>query len=163
MHHEHDHTHDHNCTHEHDYSHDHGHIHDHCPDAECGLECCDHHHSRAVALINDALVVSKRGTVQFESLLSAEDALSDVTKRMLSIAQLMEVDGFIAGHIKALFDCSAGRATISITRLDTVDIERHKNWKESQQIASCELSSNFLTVKHTDVPVSQLLDEVLYK
>ena len=158
---EHDHEYEHGGSYHCDHSCDSDHPHDHSHGIDCDCEC-NQEDIEAEDIVNNALIVSRKGTVSFNTPVKAEKALASISANITSIAEQLAVDGFIAGHIKALVECSAGKATVSITRLDTIDVVEHNGWHPEEIVTSCILSTNFLSIENTNVPVDKLINEVLF-
>lgn len=162
----HDHNHGHESPHEHgkdcECGHDHGHHHhhEHGEDCGCGHDRQGHHHSEAEEIIENALVISKKGSLDFSER-SADEALDIISGKIIGIAKELAVGDAVLGHVKALLSCDGGKATISITNISSPTVKKHEGWDGSKRITSGELSANILSLVNTDVSAEKMLDEIL--
>lgn len=138
------------------------HIHD--ENCSCGCHGHDHehhhHHSSGVEIVDNALIISKKGDIAF-SAQSADDALANVAEKIIAIARALAVGDAVLGHVKALFAYEGGKATISITNIPSPTITKHEGWDGSKTILSGTVSANILSLANTDVPAEKMLDELL--
>ena len=140
-----EHTHNENCS---CGCHGHGHDHKH------------HHHSSGEEIVDNALIISKKGSVTFADQ-PADEALASVAARIISIATALAVGDAVLGHVKALFTCNSGKATISITNIPSPTITKHEGWDGGKIISSGTVLANILSLANTDVPAEQMLDKLL--
>jgi|GEM_PF-852838 len=162
--------HDHHHTHEHgpdcgcgSGAHEHGpdcgihaHAHEHGPDCGCGEHAHEHGpdcdcgcHGHGNSVIDDALILSRSGTVRFEKPLRADSALDALVRKIQEICEAVAVDRVILGHVKALIQCEAGQAALSITRVDAPDVTVVGAWRDDAAVSECRLSLNILSVANT--------------
>lgn len=153
-----EHTHDENCScgcHDHNHTHEHPHTHD--ENCSCG---CQHHHSSGEEIVDNALIISKKGSVSFDEQ-PADEALSTIAGKIIAIAKELAVGDAVLGHVKTLFASDAGKATISITNIPSPTITKHEGWDGSKFISSGTVSANILSLANTDIPAENMLDELL--
>ena len=150
--------HDHHHTHEHgpdcgcgSGAHEHGpdcgcgeHAHEHGPDCDCGC-----HESHGNSVVDGALILSRSGVVRFKEPLRADSALDALVRKIQEICEAVAVDRVILGHVKALIQCEAGQAALSITRVDAPDVTVVGAWRDDAAVSECRLSLNILSVANT--------------
>ncbi len=152
---------------EHDHSHDHGpdcacgcnnphhnHHHHHGPDCDCG---CNHHDEGAEAIIENALIISQKAMLSLGPPVAARQILAELIEAMSEIARLVAVEEVVLGHIKALLDCEAGKAAVSITRLDAPDISFTGQWQEEMPLECYSLTLNVLSLANTDADIKPII------
>lgn len=112
-------------------------------------------------IIDDAGLVVRKGELATRYPCTADEALYFALSGLIEIAGFITLDRAALGHIKALLECDAGRATISIARLNKIDIARHMGWEPDKIINSCTISFNILPLTRHDVPLENLADGLI--
>lgn len=133
--------------HDHDHNYDHHHR--------------DHAHSPAESFVESALIISRKDDISFSVSLSAEEALKRIAAVLAKIGEQVALDGFVAGHIKVLMECSAGKTTLSVTRTDVVDAVKHDEWEGAIPLTSCTLSTNILTLRGEKATLEAMINDGL--
>ena len=121
----------------------------------------DHVHDAASAMVEGALVIAKTGARKYDPPVTGEVLLARVGEGLVEIARLVAVDGRVAGQIKGMLDCAAGKATVSITRLDAIDVVPHKGWNGACAVGACKLTVNILSVVNVDASIEDAVDRLL--
>lgn len=127
--------------------------HHHGPGCKCGCN-----EPGAEDIIQDALIVSERIEVPVNPAQPADRLREAAFGKIAAIAEAIAVEGAVLGHVKALIQCPAGKASISITRVDSPDITLQEGWEGERAIEAYTLSVSLLSLANVEAPVKQMLE-----
>jgi hypothetical protein len=139
-----DHIHTHDCCHDHEHGHDHEHSHDHSAHAQ----------------LDSALTLSRSWTHTCAAPRSPAQIEGAVTAALNQVAALLEEDGAILGHIKALAQSGEDGVALSITRTDTVDRTPLGTWDALDRVDQWALTVNVLSLIHTQAVNEEVLERL---
>ena len=98
------------------------HCHDHTYSEDCSCHSqSDHHHHHGEDVVDNALVLSRTGLMAGGEM-GLEEALRRGREALLALADAVEVEGIVPGHVKALLSCGNVSCTLSVTRAGVCDI-----------------------------------------